>query len=421
MIHKIQLFFLSKFSGDSLFEQKKAGFLLLVIITVFTGICCGFFIHIYSTSDWKYLFIAGDGVSIIMLLAALAALKMRKYLIASSLCFGQVLVLVVIHNIIGDYFIAQTASHYRVLETVATLLFLFFLINLTALNLWQVRIFLLISILLVGIHILVTSIRFYGNHPGDNEIAHYLFYSILIFLGAFLCQYAIKVNDTAVKIISERASSLDSMNKKLEFMVTERTAEIELLLKEVHHRIKNNMNTVKSILYLQEKELNEQTAIYALQDASSRIQSMMVLYDRLYRSDEYMTVSIKDFLPFLVDEIVSNFPNSAKVTVVKEIEDAVIDSKKMQALGIIVNELITNSMKHAFADRYDGKMVIATKRMEDFVVISIEDNGDISNLVDFENSNSFGLKLVRILVGQINGELTVSRENGIKVIIIFPA
>ncbi|MBU0936619.1 MAG: response regulator, partial [Spirochaetes bacterium] len=124
--------------------------------------------------------------------------------------------------------------------------------------------------------------------------------------------------------------------------------EKSLMLKEVHHRIKNNMNTLSSILQLQTASLSEPAAIEAIQDAEGRITSMMTLYDKLYRSAEFSKLSIKEYLGSLVDQILANFPGSSSIKVEKQIDDFQLEARSMQSLGIIVNELLTNIMKYAF-------------------------------------------------------------------------
>lgn len=197
-------------------------------------------------------------------------------------------------------------------------------------------------------------------------------------------------------------------------------AEKELILKEVHHRIKNNMATVKGLFSLQADTLKNPEAIAALKDASSRVQSMVVLYEKLYQSIGSDQVAVRNYLPSLVDEIVANFPNSAKVKVEKKIADFVLNAKKLQPLGIIINELLTNIMKYAFAGRSDGLITVSAELKGNRVSLAIQDNGiGMPETVDFENSTGFGLRLVSILTKQIAGTIRIERGNGTRVILEF--
>ncbi len=208
--------------------------------------------------------------------------------------------------------------------------------------------------------------------------------------------------------------------KKSEEKIKSLLAEKELLLKEVHHRIKNNMNTIGSLLSLQAQAVKEPSAISALEDAIRRVQSMGILYDKLYRSADFTEVSVKDYLPALVDEIKANFLNGQSVTVEKRIDDFLLDAKRLQPLGIIINELITNIMKYAFKGRVNGRIGISATKSEGHIVLSIRDNGvGMPESFAVENSTGFGLQLVHALTGQLEGTIRIERGNGTNFILEF--
>ena len=197
-------------------------------------------------------------------------------------------------------------------------------------------------------------------------------------------------------------------------------AEKELILKEVHHRIKNNMATVKGLFSLQADTLKNPEAVAALKDASGRVQSMVVLYEKLYQSIGFDKVAASNYLTSLVDEIVANFPDSAKVKVDKKIADFVLNAKKLQPLGIIINELLTNIMKYAFTGRSDGLITVSVELKGNRVSLAIQDNGKgMPDTVDFENSTGFGLRLVSILTKQLAGTIRIEHGNGTRVILEF--
>lgn len=196
--------------------------------------------------------------------------------------------------------------------------------------------------------------------------------------------------------------------------------EKELILKEVHHRIKNNMNTIYGILLLQAKTLTEATTITALEDAASRVRSMMMLYDKLYQSTDVNQLALADYLHPLIDEIVANFPNSRFVTIEKKFDDCILDAKRLQLLGIIINELITNIMKYAFSGRTDGIISVCASVKKGLVSIIIEDNGNgMSEEVSFEKSTGFGLVLVQGITQQLNGKIRIERIGGTRIVLEF--
>jgi len=196
--------------------------------------------------------------------------------------------------------------------------------------------------------------------------------------------------------------------------------EKDLILKEVHHRIKNSMNTIKSLLLLQAQSIIDPMAVNALEDTVSRVSSMMILYDKLYRSNDYAEMSAETYLGPLVDEIIANFPNGGAITIIKHFDDFTIDARVMQSIGIIINELLTNIMKYAFIGRSAGTIQVTATRQDGIASITVQDNGTgIPANVDFENTPGFGLMLVRTLTEQIGGTIRLERKNGTSVVLEF--
>jgi PAS domain S-box-containing protein len=197
-------------------------------------------------------------------------------------------------------------------------------------------------------------------------------------------------------------------------------AEKELILREVHHRIKNNMATISGILSLQAETIAVPAAKTALEDAVSRIQSMMVLYTKLYQSSGFKALSLLNYLPALIDEIMANFPNGESVRVAKIIDDFSLDARILQPLGIIINELLTNIMKYAFAGRAVGMITVSALSRGDRAIICVEDDGNgMPAPIDFAHSPGFGLMLVNMLTRQIKGTIRIERERGTKIVLEF--
>ncbi len=199
-------------------------------------------------------------------------------------------------------------------------------------------------------------------------------------------------------------------------------AEKDLILKEVHHRVKNSLNTASSLLSLQAEAVEDPEAKAALMDAQGRLQSMGTLYDRLYRSAEFQGISAKEYLPALVDAIVANLPRRRAIEVESRIEDFSLDVKRAQALGIIVNELLTNVLKYAFEGRASGRVSVAAALSGGRARVVVSDDGKgMPEEVSFENSTGFGLTLVQALTEQLKGTIRIERGGGTKVVLEFPA
>ena len=196
--------------------------------------------------------------------------------------------------------------------------------------------------------------------------------------------------------------------------------EKELLLKETHHRVKNNMNTVYGLLYMQSEELSDPVSKSIIMEAASRVQSMMVMYDKLYRAEDQHEMNVNDYLPSLVDEIIKIFDSRIPVKAEINVDDIVLSAKALSALGIIINELITNSMKYAFDHLNEGLISLSLRVKENQVTVVYSDNGPgIPESVDFDNSTGFGMQLIGILVQQLGGSIKIERDEGTRFILEF--
>ena len=196
--------------------------------------------------------------------------------------------------------------------------------------------------------------------------------------------------------------------------------EKDILLREVHHRMKNNMNTISSLLELQADSIDNPVAAAALMDAKSRLLSMGLLYDKLYRSKNVTQMPVADFFPALIEEVISHFPNCDSIQVDCEFGDFSLTARYLSILGIIVNELVTNAMKYAFQGRQSGCISARATIDKGKVLFSVQDNGIIlDETIDCHHTGGFGLKLVGILAGQLNGAVRIERDEGTRFLIEF--
>lgn len=208
---------------------------------------------------------------------------------------------------------------------------------------------------------------------------------------------------------------------KMENRVKTLLEEKELILREVHHRIKNNMSAIKGMLELQIDTLDNKDAVAALQVAESRIHSMVVLYDKLHVSRSINELMTEDYFSDLVDGIISLFPNSDHITVNKEIENFRIGQQNLFIIGIIINELLTNIMKYAFSQCTYGSIMFKAGHKGDRISIEISDDGrGLPEDFDLRNSKGFGLQLVSMLTEQAGGTISTESVNGARFILDFP-
>jgi len=192
------------------------------------------------------------------------------------------------------------------------------------------------------------------------------------------------------------------------------------LLKEVHHRIKNNIASIGGLLSLRLQSIRNPEAIAALKDAIGRVESMRILYEKLLLGAGYKDIAVKNYVESLIDAIVALFPDSAKIIVEKSIADFPLAAKRLFPLGLILNELITNKMKYAFMDKAAGLIQVSLTKADEHIILAIQDDGvEFPEGFDPERSAGFGLKLVKMLSQQLGGRFLLEKHKGTRCTLEF--
>jgi predicted ATPase/two-component sensor histidine kinase/PAS domain-containing protein len=201
--------------------------------------------------------------------------------------------------------------------------------------------------------------------------------------------------------------------KRSEEETKRQLAEKEMLLKEVHHRIKNNIASIGGLLSLRLQTITSPEAAAVIQEAIGRVNSMRIIYDKLLLGAGYKDIPAKNYIESLVDAIVALFPDNTKVTVEKRIANFHLDAKRLFPLGLIINELITNMMKYAFIGKDNGLIKIFLTHVDKQVTLTISDDGvGLPEGFDMEESKGFGLMLVKMLGQQLGGSFSIETHNG---------
>jgi two-component sensor histidine kinase/HAMP domain-containing protein len=195
-------------------------------------------------------------------------------------------------------------------------------------------------------------------------------------------------------------------------------AEKELLLREVHHRIKNNMNVIVSLFSLQSGMLDDERPKRVLLDAQTRMESMMLLYDKLYRSDSFTSIDAARYFSEILDQVHLHFQKKS-VLIENHLESLTLHSDQLMPLGIIVNELLTNAYKYAFPSG-GGTIFLGLEKQGSKIVVTVCDDGVGYNPSSQTASTGFGTQVVSALVGQIGGTLSIDGTKGTRVIITLP-
>ena len=225
------------------------------------------------------------------------------------------------------------------------------------------------------------------------------------------------------EIVGEMGISRDITKlKENEQEIKESLKEKEVLLKEVHHRVKNNMQVISSILNLQTSYVQDDYTIELLRECQNRIKSMAFIHESLYQSKDISNIHFNSYIENLCTNLHYSYSsNNKQIGLNFDFEEVLLKLDTAIPCGLIVNELISNALKYAFADQDSGNINVSIKTTgEDQYCLEVGDDGKgLEEGFVVEDSDSLGLQLVVTLVDQIDGELEVIRDNGLKFIIRF--
>ena len=221
--------------------------------------------------------------------------------------------------------------------------------------------------------------------------------------------------------ITERKKVLDQIEGSLR--------EKEVLLREIHHRVKNNLQIISSLLNLQAGFTDDKKTNEILEESKNRVKSMALIHEKLYQSKNFSSLDIREFIEELIKNLFNSYGiESSAVNTELSIDNINLNADQAVYLGLIVNELVSNSLKHAFKstilDDTGGqkKMIIIAvqKDLNNGYSLRIADNGcGFPESIDFKNTESLGLQLVMSLVKQLDGEISLNNNSGTEFLIKF--
>jgi PAS domain S-box-containing protein len=201
--------------------------------------------------------------------------------------------------------------------------------------------------------------------------------------------------------------------KQAEKEINRQLEEKNILLKEVHHRIKNNIAAIASVLSLHLRSTSNPEAVAVLKEVLGRVKSMGILYDNLLIGEGYRDISMPKYVESLVASVISLFPEQPKVDLALRVDDFSLGSKWLFPLGIILNEILTNTMKYAFVGRERGAIRLSITCADGRVTLILQDDGrGLPAGFALENSKGFGLMLVKMLSEQLDGSFSIVSDKG---------
>jgi PAS domain S-box-containing protein len=226
-----------------------------------------------------------------------------------------------------------------------------------------------------------------------------------------------KMTDNEVIVLARNVTE----TIEYEYMLVESVKEKEILLKEVHHRVKNNLQVINSILNLQSSYVDDPKTLEIINESQNRIRSMSFIHESLYQTKDFSAINFADYITNLVQNLVHSYQlYQDKIDLKLNIESVKLALDQAIPCGLILNELVSNALKYAYPQDQKGQIVIEVFEKNGRLSIGVEDFG-IGLPEDFkiENSESLGLSLVHTLVDQLDGELILKRLGGTKFLITF--
>ncbi len=250
-----------------------------------------------------------------------------------------------------------------------------------------------------------------------NQLLSYLAGALLvIMLGGLL--YTFNKN-------KKKNQQLEDLNKNLEIsniQLAKRHKENELLLKEIHHRVKNNLEIVSSLLALQSSQIDDPSVQAAMLSSQNRVHSMGIIHQKLYQSEHLTSIEMRDYFVNLGENIRNSFDAEGKIKIDCDMPELALDVDTAISVGLITNELLTNAFKYAFEGKPEGTIRVNLTHQgpnNDNLVLRISDDGigKISNAP--LKGTGFGTMLIDLLTKQLNGTISYQIENGTKVSLVF--
>lgn len=252
----------------------------------------------------------------------------------------------------------------------------------------------------------------------DNEVL-LVYNSILTFFITIVLVYLV------VKLINrqnDEAISLLRKEQKAQAFISQSLKEKEVLLAEIHHRVKNNLAIITGLLNLQTEKAPCEESKQMMIESRNRVMSIAMVHERLYKKDNLSKINLKLYLSELVHEVVKSFPvNTKEVEITEELDKVEIEITKAVPIGLIINEALTNSLKHAFQDS-SVKPIIHLKMhlIYDRIQICLTDNGIGFSDAATRKDTALGLSLIESLADQIDAKIVFKNEGGACISLVFP-
>lgn len=245
---------------------------------------------------------------------------------------------------------------------------------------------------------------------------------LTLLLGLFYNRYRFKQRSN--RLLEIKQHEINRQNQSLQQILQEKDAlldEKEWMLKEIHHRVKNNLQIITSMLNAQADFLQDPKALMAIRDSQNRVHAMALIHQKLYQSENLARVNMAEFIREITDYLVESFPQNERVRTILAVDPVQLDVALAIPIGLIINEVVTNSLKYAFPEGRSGQITIVLRLIEEHrYELTIADNGvGLPPGFNINRSDTLGLTMIRGLSRQIGGQLLIDQDEGVSVRLMF--
>ncbi len=366
--------------------------------TIYTIGKLGFIIHVFLI--FFFLIVSIKEMAVYNVFSSIffaTMLCLIKKEVSVKLIFFITCFEVVLHAYLGTYYLGSECNF---------IFFIFILPSVFLLNpkwkIWESSFFFSSIVLFYLLNIFLFK---------DHEAIYKLNETLIFYTGTALILVVVFMIFLVVfyysKLVNTNDKALREVNKELKI----KNEEKQLIIKEIHHRIKNNLQVVISLLRLQASKVKDEEVVDMFKNTQKRIFSMALLHENLLQEYDLELVNAHEHFKYLTENLINSYAVDKEIDLEIDIENIDLGMQTLTPLGLIINEVITNSLKHAFNETRQGKISIAMKKLHDKKhEIQITDNG--SGYVNNGESKGIGTRLVSIFVKQLNGTLELLEHQG---------
>jgi PAS domain S-box-containing protein len=241
-------------------------------------------------------------------------------------------------------------------------------------------------------------------------------------LGGYFIVTASPIKDSDGNVLGSIHIAHDiTKRKEMEEKLEKTLEDKNILMKEIYHRTKNNLMVISSLLNLQSRYIKDENTQSIFKESQNRAKSMAMVHEKLYRSGDLEHLNFTEYIENLSNDLYDTYTlDKNRVKLVLNIEEVILDVEISIPLALILNELLTNSLKHAFPDGYGGEIKIELGRCDGSYQLSVSDNGiGFPEDLDYQNTDTLGMLIVNSLTDQIDGKLKLERDHGTKFTVTF--